>query len=174
LAVMASGAAALGVGAVERALPRQLSDAERAEIVQAHNARRSRVGVRPVRWSGELEADAERWASNLARRGCRLSHDSRSDDGENLFWTSAVEAGRERRLNPVTPTAVVEYWGAEAQFYSYERNRCARGKKCGHYLQMVWDSTREIGCAAATCSDLGQVWVCRYRPGRVGNRRPYS
>lgn len=172
LAVVACAAAAVCTGAGPQAWPKGLSAAQRAEIVDAHNAWRARVGVKPLRWSGDLAADAERWAARLASRGCRLSHDSKTADGENLFWVSGVE-GRERPLDPLDPGEVVDTWGEESRFYSYQRNACARGKACGHYVQMVWDETREVGCAYSVCRDLGQIWVCRYRPAWSGTRRPY-
>jgi len=171
--LVACAAVAVCAGAGPQAPSLDLSAGERAEIVRAHNEWRARVGVRPVRWSAELAAGAERWAVNLARRGCRLSHSS-EDAGENLFWASPVKAtGREPAVNPLTPTMVVDSWGAESQFYSYARNSCARGKKCGHYVQIVWSATTEIGCGASICRDRGQVWVCRYRPGVMDGKRPY-
>ena len=43
----------------------------------------------------------------------------------------------------------------------------------GHYTQIVWRSTVEVGCAVAR-SGLHEVWVCRYSPpGNVVGQRPY-
>jgi len=173
MAFVACAAAALCAGAGPQASSLDLSAKARAEIVRAHNAWRSRVGVRPVRWSAELAAGAERWAVNLARRGCKLSHSS-DDAGENLFWAGPVTAtGREPAVNPLTPAMVVASWGAESRFYSHARNSCAQGMKCGHYVQIVWSRTTEIGCGASICRDRGQVWVCRYRPAVVEGKPPY-
>jgi len=174
MALAACVAAAVCAGAGPQAQPLSFSAEERAETVRAHNAWRARVGVLPVRWSPELAGNATRWSIALARRGCKLSHDSSADDGENLFWAGPLKAtGEEPRVNPLTPKAVVDAWGAESEFYSHGRNRCARGKVCGHYVQIVWAATHEIGCGASTCGDRGQVWVCRYRPGVIHGKRPY-
>lgn len=35
----------------------------------------------------------------------------------------------------------------------------------GHYTQMVWHSTRLIGCGVAECGDDTSLWVCQYYPG---------
>ena len=37
------------------------------EILTAHNNYRSQVGISPLRWSNELEADAKRWAAQLTK-----------------------------------------------------------------------------------------------------------
>ncbi len=143
------------------------------EFVAAHNEWRSGVNVGPVRWSSDLARSAKLWANSLARRGCRLQHSRQPGVGENLFFISARQTGRIRQLVPVTPTEVVGAWGEESRYYSYSRNRCSGGRHCGHYTQIVWRDTREIGCALAVCEDSGQIWVCQYSPaGNAVGRRP--
>ena len=46
-----------------------------------------------------------------------------------------------------TPLDGVAYWAAESSDYDYATNTCAPGQVCGHYTQMVWRSTSNIGCA---------------------------
>jgi len=144
------------------------------EFLRAHNAWRSRVGVRPVRWSARLAADAQAWADVLAGRGCRLEHAGSIDEGENLFFAGPLRAqGREGAVAPFTPTEIVDAWGGEAKDYSYARNACVAGRRCAHYVQIVWRTTEEIGCAGAVCANRGQIWVCRYRPGSIEGKLPY-
>ena len=154
-------------------VPAPLTGAQQAEILRVHNAWRARVGTPPLRWSGDLADAARSWAATLADRRCRLEH---SDEafGENLFFASALQSGGRRQLLHMRPGQVVEAWAGEAADYAYASNSCARGKMCGHYTQIVWKGTREVGCGMAVCSDLGQIWVCEYRPaGNVVGRRPY-
>jgi len=154
--------------------PPGLSAAQRAEIVGAHNAWRARVGTTPLVWSVELADRARRWAETLAGSGCGLQVSRGDAVGENLYWAGPVLRDTGRRAEPITPAAVVDAWASEATDYSYGRNACARGKTCGHYTQIVWGSTREVGCATATCPDEGVVWVCNYWPaGNVRGQRPY-
>jgi pathogenesis-related protein 1 len=150
-----------------------LTGAQQAEILRAHNEWRARVGTLPLRWSGDLADTAQSWATTLADRGCRLQH-SDKDLGENLYFASALQTGDRRQLLQMTPGHVIETWASEAADYSYATNSCARGKTCGHYTQIVWNDTREVGCGMAICPDLGQIWVCEYRPaGNVVGSRPY-
>ena len=87
------------------------------------------------------------------------------DVGENLCWVGAVRAvGHKDELDAVTPTWVIDKWGAESADYSPERDACAPNRHCGHYTQIVWATTAEVGCGMAVCPTLDQVWVCNYRP----------
>jgi PadR family transcriptional regulator len=44
---------------------------------------------------------------------------------------------------------------------------------CGHYTQIVWSNTREVGCGVARDSNR-EVWVCNYNPpGNWIGERPY-
>jgi pathogenesis-related protein 1 len=162
LACSSSGPVAQRIGAVQQ-----------AELVEAHNQVRRRVGAPALRWSDALAARAERWAVTLAERGCALQISGTNGLGENLFRLSYAPAEVPRVRAMATPSSVVDDWASEAADYSYEHNRCTQGKDCGHYTQIVWSDTREVGCGAALCPG-GEIWVCNYAPaGNVRGRRPY-
>ncbi|MBV1859477.1 MAG: Fis family transcriptional regulator [Nannocystaceae bacterium] len=137
-------------------------DAVRA-LVRAHNKARAAVGVPPIAWSGKVAGTAEAWAQELAFRGCDLQHSTGGPYGENLYWSSA----------PQSPDAVVGSWTEEAKHYAARNNKCARGKVCGHYTQVVWAESRSVGCAMASCG-TAQVWVCNYDPpGNFVGHKPF-
>jgi pathogenesis-related protein 1 len=143
-----------------------LTSAEAVEMVRAHNAWRTRAGVLSLRWAADLAAHAQNRAVQLARRDCALEHGLLPDDeGENLYRASALhrEFGGDA-LYVVSPAQVVDAWGAESADYSASTGSCAPNRQCGHYTQIVWPSSEEVGCGMAVCPSLGQVWVCRYRP----------
>jgi pathogenesis-related protein 1 len=135
-------------------------------MVRAHNAWRTRAGVLSLRWAADLAAQAQNRAIKLARQDCALEHGNLPDDvGENLYRASALhrDFGGDA-LHVVSPAHVVDAWGAESADYSPASDTCTPGRQCGHYTQIVWPSTEEVGCGMAVCPSLGQVWVCRYRP----------
>ena len=135
-------------------------------MVRAHNAWRKRAGVLFVRWAADLAAQAQNRALQLARQDCALEHGLLPDDvGENLYRASALhrDFGGDA-LYVVSPAQVVDAWGAESADYSASTGSCAPNRQCGHYTQIVWPSTEEVGCGMAVCPSLAQVWVCRYRP----------
>jgi pathogenesis-related protein 1 len=136
------------------------------EIVKAHNGWRTRAGVPSLGWAADLAAQAQNRALQLARQDCALEHGPLPDDvGENLYRASALERDSGGRAFPiVSPSQVVDAWGAESADYSPSTTACAPNRQCGHYTQIVWPTTEEVGCGMAVCPSLGQVWICRYRP----------
>jgi pathogenesis-related protein 1 len=158
---------ALGVaGCGARAAGAGLSRAQAEEIVRAHNRWRQRAGVPPLRWAEVLAARAQARAAYLAAHGCDIVHGPLpADVGENLCWVGSVRVvGQKDELDAVTPTWVIDKWGAESADYSAERGTCAPNRQCGHYTQIVWPTTAEVGCGTTVCPTLDQIWVCNYRP----------
>ncbi|HUA21252.1 MAG TPA: CAP domain-containing protein [Bryobacteraceae bacterium] len=131
------------------------------EMLAAHNAVRAQVNVPPLIWSRQLAARAQDWADFLARSR-RFYHRPGSNLGENIFEISGA---------PASPAEVVADWASEAHDYNYRANTCRA--VCGHYTQLVWGTTREVGCAVAR-ADNREVWVCNYAPhGNWVGERPY-
>jgi pathogenesis-related protein 1 len=133
------------------------------DMLAVHNAIRERMDEPPLRWSDRLADYAQDWANHLLREG-QFHHRSHPLFGENLFQINGPRA---------TPAEVVDIWASEARYYSYRTNTC-RGGMCGHYTQLVWSDTREVGCAVARDS-ISEVWVCNYDPpGNWVGERPYG
>jgi len=149
--------------------------------LDSHNRVRAKHGLQPLKWSDKLAKYSQEWADHLGRgNSCQMYHRSgRPLYGENLYISSAVvwsdgkkEVARER--NQVNIRNVVKVWTDEERWYNYEKNSCQPGKQCGHYTQVVWKETTEVGCAVNFCGDQSQNWVCSYNPpGNVVGRRPY-
>ena len=156
LLVIAAGAQVVTGGEL---YPKQLQP---DEMLAAHNQIRSRVDAPPLTWSASLAAHAHEWALFLLRQGL-FRHRPNPIYGENLYEITGGHA---------SPAEVVGEWASEARHYDYRTNACRSGM-CGHYTQIVWRGTRQVGCAVA--SNRGQeVWVCNYDPpGNWVGERPY-
>jgi len=154
-----------------------LDSRQQSEMVEAHNQYRSEVGVSSkVTWSAKLGEMAQAYANRLKNdRGCNPTHSQTNGVGENLYWASAVRYSTGKtELQQITAKQVADAWGSEKSDYHYPSNSCADGKVCGHYTQMVWENTDEIGCAKAVCADNSQIWVCNYYPaGNYVGKKPY-
>jgi uncharacterized protein YkwD len=147
-------------------------------VLAVHNRERAAIGVPPVDplvWSDKLAADAKVWAEHLATTG-EFVHDTEHlptlGEGENLAamsWTGSH--------NTTVPIAQnMQGWVAEKN--SYQGLPSATGTNVtGHYTQMVWRNTKEIGCATATSTASGggrDILVCRYSPpGNIVGKKPY-
>lgn len=140
-------------------------------IVAAHNAVRAGVGVGPLTWNIPLATAAQAWANAcLDMDGSGLiDHDpDRSTGfpyyvGANIFGSGGV----------ATPTQAVGTWAAEAANYDYATNTCTG--VCGHYTQVVWAASSDLGCGISHCGNLvfSNSIVCYYGPGGNTGGRPY-
>jgi hypothetical protein len=140
---------------------------EVAGITAAHNAIRcalpSPAPPPPLQWSSSLAAVAQAYATVLAD-SCNLVH-SGGDYGENLYASWGMSP---------SPADVVTSWASELSCFSYGEFPGCCGCTCGHYTQIVWRDSTYLGCAKATCTDEGEVWVCNYDPpGNYLGNMPY-
>lgn len=153
-----------------------LTAPQQAEMLAAHNRWRDGVRVMPLRWSASLATRAQEWADELKRaRACTLAHTNAADIGENVFRAAAiVGSDGTRQPRVLAPTDIVASWADERLDYNHATNTCAPGRTCGHYTQLVWSATQEVGCGHAECEDGAQLWVCNYSPpGNWRGQRPY-
>ena len=141
-----------------------------ARLLAAHNAERAAMGVAPLAWNDQLAADARDWAKTLAATG-RFEHSPDAPDnepeGENLW------AGTPRAFSP---EAMVHLWAAEKRDYRPgvfpNNSRSGDVENVGHYTQLIWRSTQQVGCATAV-GEHEEVLVCRYsQAGNVYGERP--
>jgi len=146
-------------------------------ILAVHNSERAAVGVPPLVWSVDLAAGAKAWADHLATTG-EFAHDANRPNGvgENL-------AGFNPSKGVSAPGEGQQLWVAEKNNWNggMYPSGCASGKVCGHYTQMVWKDTKEVGCGTATGNNFSwwpghpaSVLVCRYSPpGNFMGQAPY-
>lgn len=155
----------LGLTAPRPATSDQAGFANR--IVMLHNKERTRAGLPGLRWNPELAREASEWAAVLVRRQI-LQHADRSETGgagENLWMGTAGYYSLEEMVGGFI---------SEKQDFRAGRfpdvSRTGNWADVGHYTQIIWPSTKEVGCAVARGG--GQdVLVCRYWPaGNVMGR----
>lgn len=147
-------------------------------FINAHNSYRANTNPRatnmlPINWSSNLASGASNWASK-----CNFTHSQTPGVGENLYATSR----RTPSANSYDPSEAVNSWGAEQKNYNYGNNTCAKGEVCGHYTQVVWGNTDQVGCAYQDCPKIdgiswpngGTITVCQYNPpGNWVGQKPY-
>jgi Cysteine-rich secretory protein family len=134
------------------------------ELLAAHNKYRQEVRVPPLTWSNNLQNDAQGWANYLASQGKFEHSKGRKNQGENLW------SGNRRRFSY---SEMVGSWGSEKRKFNNSPISLDNLNAVGHYTQMIWKDTKQVGCATANGRN-GTVLVCRYTPaGNFLGRRPY-
>jgi uncharacterized protein YkwD len=139
-------------------------------VLAAHNRERDVTGVPPLRWNLALEASAREWADHLAATG-RFEHAPerpRDPQGENLWAGTPGYYSAE---------AMVDAWVREKRYFkpgNFPANSVTgRVGDVGHYTQLVWRRTTQVGCAMARGA-REDVLVCRYNePGNYIGERPF-
>ncbi|OBZ77122.1 Cell wall protein PRY3 [Grifola frondosa] len=128
---------------------------DQAAYLDGHNLIRVANGAAPLTWSGDLQAKAESYA-----QGCQFQHSDGAlgPVGENLAAATGL----------FTAEAAVALFAQDGSKFDPQNPTFT------HFTQMVWQSTTQLGCAAALCDSIfpngfGQATyhVCLYNP--VGN-----
>lgn len=145
-------------------------------MLDAHNKARQQVGVPALVWSDDLSARAKAWAARLAKDGCRRQH-SGGKLGENIYYAGPmVWTDGRTEYHAVPPDRPAAMWIAERDWWDASSGQCTAPAEetCGHYTQIVWKDTEQMGCGMAICPDKAQIWVCNYFPaGNVAGQKPY-
>lgn len=154
-----------------------------AKILDSHNFIRQRLGVPPLRWSTRLESFATDWVNYLTgeagcvvrRRGLIGLPLQKNGIGENLQRHDAIRFGDGRtEVAQIDERDLVLQWAREAVNYDYKSNKCKLNEECESYTQLVWRDSQVLGCAAASCPNNDQIWVCNYDPpGNYAQQKPY-
>ncbi|CAK9295186.1 unnamed protein product [Gordionus sp. m RMFG-2023] len=113
-------------------------------------------------WNKEGAARAE----NLTK-SCVWGHDKYENratnkyekGGQNLYITSGTSNWKN----------VITHWHNETRMFTFGKDR-NKFEDVGHYTQIVWGTTKEIGCGMHNCPQ-GKMYACNYYPG--GNHDPY-
>jgi hypothetical protein len=134
-------------------------------VLAQHNTYRNALELPPLTWSATLAQDALAWAQHLVKID-NGQHDRSivGKEGENLWWGTA---------GAYSYTDMVMAWGNEKSAFHYGVfPDCGKGM-IGHYTQMVWKNTLNVGCALASDGKMDYL-VCRYSvPGNVIGQKPY-
>jgi hypothetical protein len=163
-----------------------------AGITAAHNAVRAAVQAMPplppLTWSPTLAAYAQAWADSLAQTSCASPHHRTSQElqakgyGENLAAFSSTQTPSSNESQAVKGWADEKMCYTFGTFFGTERCDMAcyarlNSDGCGHYTQIVWRKSTELGCGVASCKNGGfntDIWICNFAPaGNYVGQNPY-
>ncbi|XP_065915987.1 GLIPR1-like protein 1 [Dysidea avara] len=154
----------------------QLTSQQKRLLLDLHNQARSNVtpiatNMEKMEWNDELAAVAQAYSAL-----CIFDHNpnrasqapSFSSVGENL----AISSGRGEDYQ-----FLFTLWHNEHRNYDYNTGTCSG--VCGHYTQVVWARSNQLGCGVTLCTTVEGFsgtnavnLVCNYGPAGNFIRRP--
>ncbi|KAL3315380.1 hypothetical protein Ciccas_005987 [Cichlidogyrus casuarinus] len=171
-----------------------LTKKERDDFLNNHNRMRRLLlagkvrgqpkarSMRTMRWDSGLEKTAQ-----MKAKSCVFAHDKFRNRTPSGGSKSPIYKWIGQNLALFGSTASkfdiqqgVRSWWAENRYYNYKTNTCKSGKQCGHYTQIAWAKTTNLGCAYQKCAKNRRIpmpWVlivCNYAPGgNIVKMKPY-
>lgn len=121
-------------------------------ITDRHNYYRLNHNTTALKWNASIAEYAQAWADKIAAEN-RMYHRQPNRYGENIFWMSGGE------VNASTP---VDRWYDEIKSYNYSKPGFSMAT--GHFTQVVWAGSTEVGCGKAKSKSGGTYIVCNYNP----------
>ncbi|OQD68089.1 hypothetical protein PENPOL_c003G00162 [Penicillium polonicum] len=102
------------------------------DMLKVTNEYRANHDANPLEWNNTLADYSREWAE-----ACIWKH-SKSSYGENLAYGYQ------------NVSAAVIAWGDEGDMYNFGRPT-GFTEETGHFTQLVWKATTQVGCAAVNC-----------------------
>lgn len=133
-------------------LTAQITEEQKEEILNQHNYYRQLQGAANLVWSDKLQSEAQQWANYIAKKDI-MAH-SKMEYGENIYMSTAN----------VSAKRPVDAWASEEQYYNGETISHQNYTLFGHYTQLIWSETTQVGCAYAISKTGKYYWVCEYYP----------
>jgi len=153
-----------------------------AGITMFHNQIRAMVdttgiaggALPPLSWDDSLAATAAAWVAKCTD----TDHDGLVDHNEGRSTGHPWYVGENIYASSGTASAhdAVFAWADEVAHFHYDTNSCDANQACGHYTQVVWRASENVGCAIGNCAGLRfkSTIVCDYGPGgNFNNQKPY-
>ncbi|KAK3366368.1 CAP domain-containing protein [Podospora didyma] len=145
-----------------------------------HNVHRANHSAPAVTW-GQTYAD---FAATVAK-SCRFAHDlspGGGGDGQNIAMYAGTDAAKDNATHAGKGGIGDGWYNGEITFYpsgdyGKDNPNMSKFENWGHFSQMVWKGTKQIGCATQFCPKGSQLnkdmdgWftVCNYfPPGNMG------
>lgn len=139
------------------------SNAFELETLEIHNNFRAEHGVPPLVLSKEISKHSQKWAEELAKKD-EMAYSLNQTYGENIYCGWSADPNIK-----ITPNVCVEKWYNEINDFSFGKE--PEVLTCGHFTQIVWKNTKELGVGSAK-SKSGKLYVVAnyYPPGNYSGQ----
>ncbi|KAK3793403.1 hypothetical protein RRG08_039209 [Elysia crispata] len=128
-------------------------------VTKLHNAQRLKHGSYLLRLNDELTNIAQQWAETLIQRK-ELSHHNNKFRGMRIGQNIAMKWAPNRAI--YDPEELCDQWYREWKDFDFGVEPTEL--KAGHFTQMVWKNSTEIGVGCAQAKDGRSIVVVNYYP----------
>ncbi|KAF5100235.1 hypothetical protein D0Z00_001337 [Geotrichum galactomycetum] len=111
-----------------------------------HNSLRAKHSAGALTWNSTLSDYALEY---LSKQNCVFEH-SGGPYGENIA------------MGFENPTLAIQAWYDEEKDYDYSAGQFSM--ITGHFTQVVWKETTQLGCNKVDCGNSGSFFACEYYP----------
>jgi len=129
--------------------------------------------MRHIKWNDQLaqfaEAAAAKCSFDHTPPPMRQNVAGFGYIGENIYVNTAKTSFKD----------AIDSWGSEEKDYDLTSNTCRA--MCGHYTQITWSKTSEVGCAVSKCANVegfghgGYLIFCNYgHGGNMQGEKPFE
>lgn len=117
----------------------------RKSVLSEHNTLRATHHSPSLTLSDSLNATAQAYAEKLLQTGSfrHSNREERNDAGENLYYAMLAAPSHLATYGD----DVVRAWYDEVSYYDY--SNASFSSRTGHFTQVVWKNTTELGCGVA-------------------------
>jgi len=121
------------------------------------------LGIPSLTWAADLAATSQKWCNTIAARNSLAHSTGRVHIGENVAYTKSKAGSVAKNIG---------LWLGEKVYFKNGAypNISTTGdvEDAGHYSQVVWRTTTQVGCGQATNGGKDYL-VCQYRVGGNSN-----
>jgi hypothetical protein len=122
---------------------------QQTESVSQHNRWRSAEPASDVftmTWSDSLAALAQNWTNQCSWQHGNLYDCSGNRVGQNLYMSYGSAGYPNLNL-----TQAITLWNNERSDWNWTSGSCNANKVCGHWTQLVWSTSVQVGCSYTQC-----------------------
>ena len=126
------------------------------EALESHNRYRKRHNSEPLKLNKDLCEIAQEYAKKLAESNNFIHSGNKYNDkplGENIFMSNHY---------PISGKFTTDNWYNEIKNYNFDDPGFKEG--IGHFTQLVWKSTSEVGFGIEICTDGFYYVVANFFP----------